>query len=324
MSAMLAETAPRGVTPVDFRRPSRISREAVVALEGMHDAFARRLATAWSTSTYSVVEMEHVSTDQLSIDDFVRTLPVPTALATMRVDRLDAVAFVQIDLPLALVLVERLLGGPGDPGSQPVARRPTDLESVLLAEELLEPAVHAVDEALRELDGEASELTGLETQPQPLQLGSPGELLLLLTYRVELRGELPGQGLVTLGYHVGPLVSRLDELLANGGQQRAGEHTDAPIAGALLDAPVELCVRLGSSPMPASAVAGLAPGDVLRLDHQADHPAELVLDDRRVGTAHLGRRGRRVAVQIIDPPAVPPPSAPEQARPEAVASAVPA
>src|SRR5690554_442321 len=113
------------MAPVDFRRPSRISREAVVALEATHEAFARRLSTAWSAGSYAAIEVEHVATDQLSIDDFVRSLPIPTALATIRVGVLDAVAFLQVDLPFSLLYIERLLGGPGDPAVAPIARRPT-------------------------------------------------------------------------------------------------------------------------------------------------------------------------------------------------------
>lgn len=304
MGSVLAGDPTASIAAVDFRRPSRIGRDAVVALESTHDAFARRLATAWSSGSFAAIEIEHVATDQLSIDDFVRSLPVPTALATIRVGALGAQAFLQVDLPFALLFVERLLGGPGDPALTPIARRPTDLEAALLTHEMLGPAVTAIDEALKDLDGEPSNLTALETAPQPLQLGSPGELLLLLTYHVELRGELPTQGLVTLAYPVAPLVNHLDHLLM--GSSSIDEDHAATAASAmqaaLLDTRVELRVRLGDSTLGAAELAALAPGDVLRLDHPADRPAELVCDERAVGTAHLGKRGRRLAAQVVVPP----------------------
>lgn len=303
MRSSLADAAP-SVAPVDFRRPSRIGRDAIIALEATHEAFARRLSTAWSSGSYAAIEVEHVATDQLSIDDFVRSLPVPTALATIRVGGLGAVAFLQVDLPFALLYVERLLGGPGDPALAPVSRRPTDLESALLTHELLGPAVTAVDEALRDLEGEPSALLTLETQPQPLQLGSPGELLLLLTYRVEVRGDLPGQGLITLAYPVAPLVNHLDQLLTGNHQGDSDPErlASSPVADTLLGAPIDVHVRVGGAPLHASALAGLQPGDVLRLDHPVDLPASLVVDGHTLGSAHLGKRGRRLAAQIVQPP----------------------
>lgn len=307
MSPVLADSSAASITSVDFRRPSRIGRDAVVALETTHDAFARRLSTAWSSSSFAAIEIEHVATDQLSIDDFVRSLPVPTALATLRVGVLGANAFLQVDLPFALLFVERLLGGMGDPAIGAVARRPTELETALLTHELFGPAVIAVDEALRDLGDESSSLVAVETIPQPLQLGSPGELLLLLTYRVELRGELPAQGLVTLAYPVAPLVGHLDRLLLGSNPADEGEAvaSRAMMTAALLATEVDVRVRLGDGTIAAAALASLAPGDVLRLDHGVERPAELVCDERSIGTAHLGKRGRRLAVQVVVAPSTP-------------------
>ncbi len=302
-------TDPRStsVSEVDFRRPSRVSRDAIVALEANHELFARRLSTAWSASSYAALEVEHVATDQLSLDDFVRSLPVPTVLGVVHVAALEATAFVQLDMPFALLVVERLLGGPGDAAMGAIDRRPTELEQALLSHELLEPAVVAIDEAMKEVSAETSELRSVEIAPQPLQLGSPGDLLLLLTYRVEIRGDLPAQGLVTIAYPVAPLVPQLDRLLLGGraGDEQVEDLNASPLADTVLDATLDVRVRIGGTTMDAGVLAGLQPGDVLRLDHPVDRPADLVVDDRHLGTAHLGKRGRKVAVQIAEPPTPP-------------------
>lgn len=302
MGTMFAEPTAT-VAPVDFRRPSRIGRDAVAVLEAIHDTFARRIATAWSASSHVAIEVEHVSTDQLSVDDFAQSLPHPTALGSIHVDALDAAAFLQVDLPFALLFVERLLGGPGDASTAPAVRHPTDLEVALITHELFGPAVHAVDASLGEPGLGSSQLTAFEATPQPLQLGSPGDPMLLLTYRAEIRGDLPGQGLVTLAYPVAPLMAHLAANDVDDPQARDHTMTWDGVTDAVLDAPFELCVRLGASPLRAAVVAGLVLGDVLRLDHPATRPADLVLEGQVVGTAHLGRRGRKVAVQVEHPPA---------------------
>ncbi|MCC5948836.1 MAG: FliM/FliN family flagellar motor switch protein [Nitriliruptoraceae bacterium] len=301
MTSTLAEHgAP--VSPVDFRRPSRISRDAILALETSHDAFARRLSTAWSSGSYAAIEIEHVATEQLSVDDFVRSLPSPTALGFVRVDAIGTTGFLQIDLPFALLLVERLLGGAGDAAEADIGRRPTDLEVALLTHDLFGPATAAIDEALRDLGGEPSELVGFEAVPQPLQLGSPAELLVLLTYHVELRGDLPAQGLVTLAYPVGQVVPVLDRLTLGPTDDDTAASASAAMTASLMATEVELAVQLSGSLLPAATIAGLRAGDIVRLDHRSEAPALLVCDERTVGTAHLGRRGRRVAAQIITPP----------------------
>lgn len=304
MGATILEQDDAAVTPVDFRRPSRVGRDAIIALESTHDAFARRLATAWSTSSYAPIEVEHVATDQLSIDDLVRSLPVPTALATVRVGGLQTVGFLQVDLPFGLLFVERILGGAGDPLGAPVDRKPTELESALLCDQLLAPAVTAIDEALRDLGGEASSLLTFETSPQPLQLGSPGELLLMLTYRVEIRGDLPARGLVTLAYPVSALMPHLEALLTgpNDHGDEQSQLDGSPLCDTLLDARFEVSARVGGTTLPASELAELEPGNVIRLDHPIDEPAALVVGEHRLGTAHLGKRRRRIALQVVTPP----------------------
>lgn len=313
MSSTLAPPGPGRVAPVDFRRPSRIGRDSIVALETTHEAFARRLSADWSSGGYATVHVEHVSTDQLSIEDFVSSLPVPTALASVRIDRLGATGFVQVDLPFALLYCERLLGGPGDPTLMAPDRRATELESSLISEELLAPAVGAIDEALKELDGDASALGPLESAPQPLQLGSPGQLLTLLTYHVEIRGELPAQGMVTVAYPASALAPRLDDILGarHSSLAEPDVFVSSPLLGTVQGAQVDLRVRLGGqTAMHASQLAALSVDDVLLLDHPADRPAALVLEGHALGTAHIGRRRRKVAVQVDAPPARPLPAAP--------------
>lgn len=318
-SATLSKSATVTATAVDFRRPSRVGRDAALALESVHEPFVRRLSNVWSSASHSPVEFEHVATDQLSIEDFVRSLPVPTALGTINVPALGASVFVQVDLPFALLYVERLLGGPGDPKAAPVVRRPTDLETALLAREVIGPATSALDECLRELGGDPSEITGFETAPQPLQLGSPGELLILLTYRAEVRGESPMHGLVTLAYPVAALMAQLDRLTMGGRTAESGvdARAYAAMGEALADAHLDVQVLLGESTLHAYQLAQLAVGDVIRLDHPVERPARLVCDDRVVGSAHVGRRRRRLAVQVAVPPNVAtlPPSTPTSSSP---------
>jgi flagellar motor switch protein FliM len=292
------------VSALDFRRPSRINRDAVVLVESAHEGFARRLATAWGSTAHAALEIEHVATEQCSVDDYVTALPNPTVLTQLRVGRLGgAVALLEVDLPLALLLVERVLGGAGDARLAPAVRRPTDLEGALIRAELVEPAVAAMDAALDVLDGEPTSILSFETTPQPTQLHGAGEMLVLLTYRVEIRGDLPGQGLITVAYPVSPLLAHLDGFLTGGlhAEDDLAPEVLAANRASLLATTTELAVQFGAVSMDAGTLAALATGDVLRLHHRAGTPARLVVEDRCIGTAHLGRRGRRLAVQVAEP-----------------------
>ena len=65
-----------------------------------------------------------------------------------------------------------------------------------------------------------------------------------------------------------------------------------------LDTPVS--VRLAETNLPATEVAGLQPGNVLRLAHRVDEPAIVEVGDAPVLRGHVGHRGKRFVVQIVD------------------------
>ena len=303
MGKTLVESPAGAVSTVDFRRPSRVGRDALLVVESAHDVLVRRLTTAWGNAAHAAIEIEHVATDQTSVDDYVRALPSPSLVAQLRVDRLGATALMEVDLPLALLLMERILGGAGDATVSAVARQPSELETGLISRELITPALPAIDEVLHDVDGEPTSVLAVETNPQRVQMSSSSELLLLLTYRVEIRGELPAQGLVTIAYPVTPLMAHVERFLAGSSEDDLDPVTAAANRAALSEMEVDVQVELGGTSLHAGMLAALAVGDVLRLDHHVDRPARLAIGDRSVGSAHLGRRGRKLAVQVVGSPA---------------------
>ena len=68
----------------------------------------------------------------------------------------------------------------------------------------------------------------------------------------------------------------------------------------MADVPVQVAVRLRGTHVTPSRLVALRPGDVLRLDHRADEPLELVTADVVVGNAVSGSRGQRLACLVVE------------------------
>jgi len=279
----------------DFRRPDRFGREQVRLLEVLHEVFARRFASNLGGTLRALVALEPVSLDQLAFDDYVRSLPNPTVVGTIAVPPLPGVVTLELDVPLALALVDRLLGGrPG--GGGPELRRPTELEGFLLRD-LLSHGVSALAEALEEAGDVHPALTGLEHNPQTLQAVAPSETVVLVSYRMTVASEGRTEGLCTLCWPasvVGPLL----ELAAPPPTELDRGGAGEPLRDLLQDVRVALTVRLRECPVPAADVAALQVGDVLRLDHRVDEPALVSVGGAPVLTGSLGRRGRRLALRV--------------------------
>ena len=294
-----SHTGPARDFPVfDWRRPSKFNRDHVRALAAAHDVFARRMATGLGGALRALVQLELVSADQVSYDDYVRSLPNPNVMAILAMPPLPGAALLEINVQFALQLVDRMLGGRGLPVD---LRRPTDLETPLVRD-LLAHGVAAVGETFGPLVDGPAELTALEFNPQLVQITAPSDMAVLLSYRLTVSQGEPSEGILTLCYPSVTLSAILERVASSNasaedteGEAPAGLSRIAPRLG---DLDVTLAVHLRDSSVPAGDIARLRIGDVLRLDHRADQPVQASVGGSCVLEGHIGRRGRRLGLQV--------------------------
>ena len=66
------------VVPYDFKRPERVGKEQMRALQSLHEGFGRNFGAALSALLRSIVEVKLTSVDQLTYSEFVFSLENPT------------------------------------------------------------------------------------------------------------------------------------------------------------------------------------------------------------------------------------------------------
>ena len=284
----------------DFRRPSKFGREHVRVLEVAHEVFARRFAMGLGTALRALVQVEPISIDQVSYDDYTRSMPNPNVLAVIGLPPLPGGAVLELNVQLALQLVDRLLGGRGSPVE---LRRPTELETYLLRD-VMQLGVNAIGSAMAPLLEASPTLGTIEFNPQLVQVAAPSDMVLLLSFRLSVSQGVQTEGLLTLCYPSGTLAPVLDRLVSQLSADRPVDADDDDEAcrrllmGHLLDAPMTLSARLDDTTMTAGELAALQVGDVIRFDHRAGHPVRGSVGGHDVLDGHLGRRGRRLALQV--------------------------
>ena len=284
----------------DFRRPTTFAREHVRSLAVAHEVFVRRFASSLNSALRTVVQMEPVSVEQMSYDDYIRSMPNPTVLTTLTLDPLPAAAVLEMNVQLALVLVDRMLGGQGLPVAP---RRPTEVETHLL-HELVGTGLGAFAETLKPLAEVTPQIGDVDYNPQLVQVVPPSEVILLLTYRVAIAQGARSEGLLSICYPystLGPALAHLSSnLWLDPNVPSNTVEALEPLRPELPQMPVRLTVEAPAVPVPARDVAGLQVGDVLRLGHPVDHPLLGRAGGADVVAGHLGRRGRRLAFQVTD------------------------
>ena len=68
----------RSIKSYDFKRPERFSKDQIHTLQMIHDSFSRLFAVSLSSYLRTLVEIKVVSLDQLTYEEFIRSIPNPT------------------------------------------------------------------------------------------------------------------------------------------------------------------------------------------------------------------------------------------------------
>src|SRR3954465_5634852 len=103
------------VQEIDFRRPTKFARDLVRRLEHAHESFCRTASSGLSAELRTSFELAVAGSEQLPYGTAMAETDQDSLLAVLNVKPLDTEVALLIEMPLALRLVDRLLGGGGKP-----------------------------------------------------------------------------------------------------------------------------------------------------------------------------------------------------------------
>jgi flagellar motor switch protein FliM len=292
-----------GIRTYDFRRPTKLSRDHVRILEVQFDTFARQWTTLLTTSLRAVSSATLKGVQQLTYDEYVSTLPMPTTMFILAVDPLPGAGILEFSLSSAMTMVDHLLGGPGRP---PQPQRPfTEIETTLLRG-VIERILHELHYAIETLVPMESSIVGIEHNPQFAQAASPSDLVLVTTFDLKI-GVDECQASVVLPFNgMLPYLEKAVHGATSGRERGDREAVHAVVSTRMADVGVEVNVAFTPTPVRMEDVVALKIGDVIRLRHPVSLP--LAVTSAGVGFAHCvpGREGTRLACLVVKPPEVQP------------------
>lgn len=288
------------VTPYDFRRPVKLSRENSRALQIAFETFARQVATVMTSALRSVCHVSLASVEQLTYTEYVESLGDLTSMTIFTAEPVPGSSVLELPLPVVMTCVDHLLGGPGA-AEQP--QRPlTDLESTVVGG-LLERLVSEVRYAFASLVAMEPKVRGVEYSPQLAQVAHAADAMIVA--RFTLRKDETEHTLSLCMSFPG----LLPYLTAAGGagvvserERRQREEASARLAAGFQDVPVDVAVRFRTTLADPVELSGLRPGDVVRLKHPAQAPLDVTAADVVFAHATPGAQGRRLAALVVAPP----------------------
>jgi flagellar motor switch protein FliM len=294
-----SEASDKGVHEFDFRRPNTFSRDHVRALAIVHETFARQVGTVLSTSLRAVSQVTVSSVDQVPYDDYIAASPNPSLLAVVSLEPLSGAGILQVPLPLAMSVLDRLLGGSGT-GPYPF-RALTDIEEGLISE-VLDRCLEELASAFESLVAIEPEIVQLESNPQFSQIAAPSDMVVVVVFDTRIGGQ---EGQLSLCIPFASLQPRLEAITGHSlaGDRRFGDVTGAAAAmdRTMHDVPVDVTVRFDTVTLTSREVVGLEVGDVLPLGHPSTSPLTVLAGEIPVFAAVPGRKRKRLACRIVEP-----------------------
>ncbi|MCI2236557.1 MULTISPECIES: flagellar motor switch protein FliM [Helicobacter] len=285
----------RQITLYDFKRPNRVSKEQLRAFRGIHDKMARSLSSQISAIMRSIVEIQLHSVDQMTYGEFLMSLPSPTSFNVFSMKPLDGTGVLEINPSIAFPMIDRLLGGKGDPYES--TREFSDIELNLL-DTILRQMMQNLKEAWAPITEIFPNVDVKESSPNVVQIVAQNEIVIMVVMEIIIGHS---SGMMNLCYPVISLESVLSRLASRDimlSETSSKKSRNKELQALLGGAKVNVAAILGETKLTLREVLDLEVGDIMRLDRPADDTVIINVDGREKFLAGIGLHRYRKTIEI--------------------------
>lgn len=290
------EQSKKKVKVYDFRRPNKFSKDQIHTLQVIYENYSRSLSTFLSGQLRMPVQVDVLSVEQLTYEEFIRSIPSITILNIFSIYPLEGNAIMEINPNLGFAFLDRMLGGPGIPPEK--VKSLTEIEQTVM-EKLGQRMLEYLKEPWGGIIDIDPQIERIETNPQFTQLVSPSEIMMIVSLETRMSDVL-GMINICIPYLVlEPIVNKLNvHYYYSSSEKASSPESMASIQNKLENTYVPAKVILGHSVTSVKELLELSVGDVITLDRDIKQELEVLIGKRAKFLAKPGLYGNKVAVQI--------------------------
>jgi flagellar motor switch protein FliM len=289
----------RKIKIYDFKRPDKFSKEQIRTISIMHETFARLTTTSLSAAMRALAHVHVASVDQLTYEEFIRSIPNPTTLAVINMDPLKGMALLEIDPSVTYTIIDRLFGGQGE-GAK-INRELSEIEQAVI-ESIIVRILGNMREAWSTVIDLRPRLGQIETNPQFAQVVPPTEMVVLVTLETKV-GDVEGMMNFCIPYiTIEAIVSKLTAQYMYSTVRRGTTTENMQVLRDQLNAVgMQVVAEIGTMDITMRDVLSLQKGDVVRLQNvRVNDPMVLRIGNKKKFLCRPGRVGNKISVQISD------------------------
>ncbi len=281
----------------DFKRPDKFSKDQINTLEMLYEGFARLTTTSLSALLRKFVQIRVVSVDQLTYEEFTRSIPSPTTFCIINMTPLKGSGILEMDPMITFTMIDRLFGGVGE-GSV-VNRELTDIETSVI-EAIVIKILANLREAWSSVVDLRLSLQRIESNPQFAQVVHPNDMVLLITMETKL-GDIEGIINFCIPYiTIEPVTSKLSaQYWYSNVKKELTKDSYHILKDSIYSADVELIAEIGNIDIRMRDVISLQKGDIIKLeDSKLTNPIILKASKKDKFYCWPGTYDKKMAVKI--------------------------
>jgi len=282
----------------DFKRPERISKDQMRALQTLHDTFARNFGASLSGFLRTIVEIRIAHAEQMTYSEFIGSLPNPTSFNLVNCLPLDGQMCLEMSPLIIYPIIDRLLGGSNQELFIP--QRSMTLIETRLIQKILLRGMAALAEAWESVKKIDFKLGEMESNPQIVQIVPPNEVVVVIGFEIKMTNRAGTMSLCIPFNVIEPLI---DDLSAQNwfmsGRNRGEHQWEKLISQRLSDAMLDIAGVLAETTITIAELRGLEVGDVIMTDKPAVSPVTLTAGGKPKFLSHIGQFKGNRAVKIV-------------------------
>jgi flagellar motor switch protein FliM len=286
------------VTVYDFKRPERVGKEQMRALQTMHEGFGRNFGAALSALLRSIVEVKLTSVDQLTYSEFVFSLENPTCFNLINAQPLEGQLILDINPSILFPIIDRLLGGTVT-ALAPTRRPLTEIE-LRLVSRITDLFLNEMRHAWENVLSLELAVDRVESNPQLVQIIPANEVIVLISFELTL-GET--RGMINLCIPFNSIERIGNKLSANSwasySKRPSTVESMQQISARIAEAPVEVVVELAETNITTNDLINLRVGDIIASEKDVHHPLLVYVEGHPKFHAAPGRFKGRKAIEIL-------------------------
>ena len=294
----MKDSGEKQVKNYDFARPAKFSKEHLRTMEIIFEHYGRLLSTNLPAYLRKNIQVEVMNSEAVTYSEFSNALSNPVLLGVVNFEPLPGSIIMELATNLGYAMVDRMLGGLGDPLEK--SREFSEIE-LLIIERIMNACINLLAEPWKNVIEIHPRLERIETNSQFAQFISPSEMIAIITMNIKV-GDVEGLMNICLPFDtLEPIIDKLNtKYWFSSMKEKDGTSYEDTIETIISRAKIPVKTVLGTSTISVADFGNLQVGDVIRINRNVDEELEVYVGNIKKFMALPGYYDDKYAVRITE------------------------